>query len=85
MVLDTALQAVAVCLTLYKTVTLCSIYVPLNSVLSLQELDALLDQLQSPYLLMGDFNGHNPLWWGTKGTQRVKGLRTLWPAMLYVY
>ena len=46
--------------------TLCSIYVPPSSVLILQELDALMDQLLSPYLLIGDFNGHKPLWGGNK-------------------
>ena len=63
MAFDTTLQAAAVHLSLYNTITLCSFYVPLSSILTLQELDALVSrQVPSPYLLMGDINGHNLLW-----------------------
>ena len=62
--LNTTIQAVAVRVTLHKTVTLCSIYIPPESRLRQQELDNLVDQLPTPYILLGDFNGHNPLWGG---------------------
>ena len=69
--LITNLQAVAVRVTLHKTVTLCSIYIPPSSHLDLKALDNLVEQLPPPFLLLGDFNGHNPLWgcddYNTKG------------------
>ena len=65
--LNTDLQAVAVRMSLDKTITLCSVYIPPNSTLSLQQLKKLTDQLPSPFIIMGDFNGHNPLW-GSKTT-----------------
>ena len=60
--LKTNLQAVAVRLSLQKTVTLCSIYIPPHSSIDCGELKSLIDQLPSPFLLMSDFNAHNPIW-----------------------
>ena len=59
--LNTDLQAVAVRITLDKTITLCSVYIPPNSALGLAQLKNLADQLPTPFIIMGDFNGHNPL------------------------
>ena len=38
--------------------------------LSTQHLDSLLEQLPLPYLLLGDFNGHNILWGCNKNITR---------------
>ncbi|VDI75549.1 Hypothetical predicted protein [Mytilus galloprovincialis] len=69
--LTTDLQAVAIRLSLDKTITLCSIYIPPNSIIDKAKLKNLTDQLPSPFILMGDFNAHNPLW-GSK-THNAKG------------
>ena len=58
----TNLQAVAVSVTLDKEITICSVYIPPNFQLETEHLDTLLKQLPSPYILVGDFNGHNILW-----------------------
>ena len=60
--LNTDLQAVAVRVSLDKTVTLCSIYIPPSTPRNITSLKQLTDQLPSPYMLLGDFNAHNPLW-----------------------
>ena len=72
--LNTDLQAVAVRITLHKTITLCSDYIPPNSAPGLVQLKNLADQLPTPFIIMGDFNGHNPLW-GSKATTD-KGKKT---------
>ena len=59
--LSTDLQAVAVSVSLEKEITICSLYIPPNFTLHSQHLNSLLEQLPSPYLLVGDFNGHNML------------------------
>ena len=69
--LTTDLQAVAIRLSLDKTITLCSIYIPPNSIIDKAKPKNLTDQLPSPFILMGDFNAHNPLW-GSK-THNAKG------------
>ena len=46
---------------------MCSIYIPPNSSDSLAQLKSLTDQLSTPFIIMGDFKGHNPLW-GSKTT-----------------
>ena len=58
----TNLQAVAVSVTLDKDIIIYSVYVPPNFHLVAEHLDTLLKQLPSPYILVGDFNGHNILW-----------------------
>ena len=60
--LNTELQAIAVSVTLDREITICSVYIPPSYSLKIDHLDSLLKQLPSPYLLLGDFNGHNILW-----------------------
>ena len=59
--LHTDLQAVAVSVTLEKEITLCSIYISPSFALRYEQLSSLLQQLPSPFILLGDFNGHNVL------------------------
>ena len=60
--LNTRFQAVAIRLTLHKTITLCSVYLPPTYNFNRQDLEDLISQLPKPFLLVGDFNSHNPLW-----------------------
>ena len=67
--LKTNLQAVAVRLSLRKTITLCSIYIP--PTFQLQPLDLTkIEQLPAPFMIMGDFNAHNPLCGSEKITDK---------------
>ena len=56
--LQTELQATAVSVTLDREITICSVYIPPSFSLNSQHLDNVLQQLPSPYILLGDFNGH---------------------------
>ena len=60
--IDSTVQAVAVSISLNKTITLCSVYLPPSSPIDIKKLDHLIDQLPRPFILMGDFNSHNTLW-----------------------
>ena len=68
--LQTELQATAVSVTLDKDITICSVYIPPSFSLNSQHLDSLLQQLPSPYIILGDFNGHNILWGGKNNDSR---------------
>ena len=68
--LQTELQATAVSVTLDREITICSVYIPPSFSLNSQHLDNLLQQLPSPYDLLGDFNGHNILWGGQNNDSR---------------
>ena len=61
--LNTNLQAVAVKVTAHKTITLCSVYLPPHNHFHFnpKDLQDVIDQLPSPFILMGDFNGHHTL------------------------
>ncbi|GFX38861.1 putative RNA-directed DNA polymerase from transposon BS [Trichonephila clavipes] len=58
----TSLQAVAVQVSIFSTVTICKVYLPPNVPLNFRELQELIDQLSSPFILLGDFNAHHLLW-----------------------
>ncbi|GFQ71437.1 RNase H domain-containing protein [Trichonephila clavata] len=57
-----SLQAVAVQVSIFSTVTICNVYLPPNAPLNFRELQELIDQLPSPFILLGDFNAHHLLW-----------------------
>ena len=68
--LNTAIQAVVVRLTLHKDITLCSIYLSPNKPIIDDNLNNLLSQVPTPYILLGDFNGHNTIWGSNNTNQR---------------
>ena len=59
--LNTELQAVAIKMHLEKTYTICSLYLP-HVAVTKQEIMNLIDQLELPFLLLGDMNARSPLW-----------------------
>ena len=60
--LHTDLQAVAARISFGKTVTVCNIYLPPSVPVRGADLYHLFEQLPRPFIVVGDFNGHNPLW-----------------------
>ncbi|GFU21483.1 RNA-directed DNA polymerase from mobile element jockey [Trichonephila clavipes] len=60
--LHTSLQAVAVRIHIHSLVTVCCVYLPPNNVVPQVDLNQLISQLSGPFILLGDFNGHSPLW-----------------------
>ena len=60
--LNTNLQAKAVRVTLNKPLTICSIYIAPTENFTKQQLIDVHDQLKPPFLILGDFNAHSPLW-----------------------
>ena len=60
--LNTNMHAVAISATLHKTITVCSVYNPLNDEPKELELNNLIKQLPRPFVIMGDFNSHNEIW-----------------------
>ncbi|GFO34109.1 RNA-directed DNA polymerase from mobile element jockey [Plakobranchus ocellatus] len=60
--LKTGLHAAAATISLEKTLTVCSLYLPPNSPVSKLSLAELFDQLPKPFLVLGDFNAHSPAW-----------------------
>ena len=75
--LNTTLQAVAIRVQLDKLYTVCNLYLPPNSPVNLQELEDLIDQLPSPYLLVGDLNARHPLWGDCTTNQKGRLIETL--------
>ena len=78
--LNTPLQAVAARVTLNKVVTF-SIYLPLSDHVAKTDLINLTEQLPSPFVLSGDFNGHSPVWGNESYNSRGQMLEDLFPEM----
>ena len=68
--LNTALEAVATRILLDRIITVCSVYIPPNYQLKYEELEVLCNQLPPPFVLVGDFNAHNPLWGSSRKDTR---------------
>ena len=62
--LNSHLQAVAIKAMLGKAITICSIYLPGAVGFTNLAIQNLIDQLPPPFLLLGDFNAHSPMWGG---------------------
>ena len=60
--LNTHLQAVATRVSLHRPITVCNVYLTPSQQINKTEIEELLDQLQAPVLLVGDFNAHSLLW-----------------------
>ncbi|KAG5897365.1 hypothetical protein JTB14_030247 [Gonioctena quinquepunctata] len=59
--LRTDIQALAVHIDYPYKMTICNIYLP-NTDWTLAAFENIIEQLPSPFLIMGDFNSHNPIW-----------------------
>ena len=64
------LQATAISVTLDREITICSVFIPPSYSLNSLHLDNLLQQLPSPYIILGDVNGHYFLWGGQNNDSR---------------
>ena len=72
MQLQSPLQAGALKVFLGKFYTLCSLYLPPGDPITRPHLDTLVHDLSSPFLILGDFNVHHPLW--DDGTTSPRGV-----------
>ena len=60
--LNTDIQAIAIRATFEREITICSIYLPPRLRFTANDIQDLIDQLPTPFVVLGDFNSHNPLW-----------------------
>ena len=67
--------------TLNKAVTFCSIYFPPSDHVAKTDLINLIEQLPSPFVLLGDFNGHSPVWGNESYNIRGQMLEDLFSEM----
>ena len=56
------LQAIAARIGAPLDITICNLYIPGSQALSEANLTQVLAQLPPPYVVLGDFNAHNPMW-----------------------
>ena len=49
---------------------MCSLYLPPNDQINIADLEHLIEQLQKPFVIMGDFNSHSNVW-GCRDTDQI--------------
>lgn len=60
--ITTNLEVIAVKITTKSRVTICNIYLPNSQDFNSTEIQPIIDQLSTPFIILGDFNFHNILW-----------------------
>ena len=68
-----------------KTITICSLYLPASESLYIVLLSRLIDQLPTPFIVCGDFNGHSITWRCDKPTVGEMKFMILLLITIYVY
>ena len=61
-IINTNLEVVAVKVSIKNPLTICNVYLPNSHDFEPPDIQNIINQLPSPYILLGDFNSHNPLW-----------------------
>ncbi|GBN06486.1 hypothetical protein AVEN_140568-1 [Araneus ventricosus] len=74
---NTNLQAVAVRMHIKSLKTICSLYLPPHQTIHQTELDNLISQPPSPFLILDDLNGHSFLWGGTETNSHDRQIEQL--------
>ena len=64
-------------ITLHKTITLCNIYIPPNEAITPEDLNNIINHLPKPFILLGDFNAHNPIWGSSKINPRGRVIENI--------
>lgn len=64
------LEVIATKITSSRTFCVCNIYIPNSQPLDEQEILHIIEQLPEPFILVGDFNSHSPLWGSYKTDSR---------------
>lgn len=80
LILNSNLEAVAVRLKCHTEITICNVYFPQNSEnfnLNKRDVEHLLSQLQTPFILTGDFNALNIIWGNNLNCARGKFLEEI--------
>ena len=68
-------------MTFNKVVSFCSIYLPPSDHVAKTDLINPIEQLPSPFVLLGDFNGHSPVWGNESYNSRGQMLEDLFSEM----
>ena len=70
--INSIFQTVSIQISLPKKITICNIYIHEKTKFSERDLKNLINQLPQPFILTGDFNSHNPIWFDYKLDERGK-------------
>ncbi|XP_025416794.1 uncharacterized protein LOC112688000 [Sipha flava] len=61
-IINTNLEVIAVNVLIKNSITICNLYLPNYQNFEQSDIQNIINQLPSPYIILGDFNSHSPLW-----------------------
>jgi len=61
-IINTNLEVVAVNVLIKNSITICNLYLPCSHDFEQSNIQNIINQLPSPFILLGDFNSHSPMW-----------------------
>ncbi|KAE9523888.1 hypothetical protein AGLY_015776 [Aphis glycines] len=61
-IINTNLEVVAVNVLIKNPITICNLYLPNSHDFEQSDIQNIINQLPSPFILLGDFNSHSPVW-----------------------
>lgn len=75
--IQSEIEVLAVQVNLKEKLTICNIYLPNQKKFSSSDIDEIIQQLPTPYIIFGDFNAHSSLWGSVKTDSRGKEIEKL--------
>lgn len=60
--IQTELEVIAIQSAYPENIAICCCYIPPDIVPTMADMEAIINQLNTPYILVGDFNSHNTIW-----------------------
>jgi hypothetical protein len=62
---------------LKEKLTICNIYLPNQKQFTTANIEQIIQQFPTPYIILGDFNAYSPLWGSDKTNPRGKAIEKL--------
>ncbi|KAL4126314.1 hypothetical protein QTP88_010536 [Uroleucon formosanum] len=75
--IQSEIEVLAVQVNLKEKLTICNIYLPNQKKFSSSDIDQIIQQLPTPYIIFGDFNAHSSLWGSAKTDPSGKEIEKL--------
>lgn len=64
--INSNLEVVAASVLIDTKISICNVYLPNHTEFSIEDINNIINQLPSPFIITGDFNSHNELWGSKK-------------------
>jgi exonuclease III len=75
--IQTTIEVVAATIQLETKITICNVYIPNQKTFEASDIEQIIQQLLTPFLILGDFNSHSVHWGSDKTDGRGKQIEKI--------